>query len=110
MADENYLAKKIEEAVEKDSSYIKYYLDFQNKKGELYLDGEKLETPYYGFSEISDIVKKAYDSRHPIELSYDIGFRGETFVSRDGYQLEIYATGSAGIVEYTMKKKEAGYE
>ena len=39
MTDENYLAKKIEDAVGKEHSYVKYYLDSQNKKGELYLDG-----------------------------------------------------------------------
>jgi len=41
MEDEAYIAKKIEEAIGKDPSYIKYYLDFQNKKGELYLDGKR---------------------------------------------------------------------
>ncbi len=109
MADENYLAKKIEDAVGKQS-YLKYHLDFENERGELYLEGEKIETPYYGFGEISEIVKKVYDAKHPIAPSYDIGFRGTTFVSSDDYELEIYATGSAGIIEYTVRKKEAEYE
>ena len=110
MVDENYLSEKIADAVGKEHAYLKYYLDFQNKKGELNFDGEKVETPYYSFGELSDIIKKAYDARHPIALSYDIGFRGETFVSKDDYELEIYATGSAGIIEYTVRKKEAEYE
>ncbi len=58
MIDENYLTKKIEEAVGKERSYLKYHLDFQNK-GELYPDGEKVETPDYSFGEIFDVVKRA---------------------------------------------------
>ncbi len=110
MADEAYIAKKIEQAIGKDTSYIKYYLDFQNRKGELYLDGEKIETPDYSFGEISDLVKRAYDSRHPVAMSYDVGFRGETLVRGDGYELSILATGGASIIEYTVRKKEAQYE
>ncbi len=109
MRDESYLAKKIEDAVGKGHSHLKYHLDSENKRGELYLDGEKPDTPDYSFTEISDIIKKAYDSRHPISLGYDIGFGGETFVSTDDYELEIYATGSMGIIEYTVRKKEAEY-
>ncbi len=110
MADENYLTKKIEDAVAKERAYLKYCLDSENKRGELYLEGEKIETPYYGFGEISEIIKKVYEAKHPIALSYDIGFRGETLVSRDGYELSILATGGASIIEYTVKKKEAEYE
>ncbi len=107
MTDENYLVKKIEDAVGNEHSYLKYYLDSENKRGELYLDGEKYETPDYSFGEISEIVKKAYDSRHPIAPSYDMGFRGETFVSKDDYELEIYATGGNSTIEYRIKAKRS---
>ncbi len=115
MTDENLLRDRIRRAVQKDYNYLAYNLppyDRQKgyEKGYLKIEGETIETPPYSFSEISDVVRKAFEELYKVKTVEPIGFRGEIFHS-DSKSLEVYATGSAGLLEFKVKgKKEEEYE
>ena len=95
------IAKTVERELGKDSSYIKYVLVSDTGQGELHVDGETLRVPAYSFTEMSEIVRSEFEKRNPIRKTVPIGFRGERFIS-DDKELEIYATGSAGLIEYRV--------
>ncbi len=112
MTDENQIAEKVRKAVRKDNNYLAYNLPSYDKKkgyekGYLKVDGETIETPPYSFSEVSDIVKKAFEELYKVKSVEPIGFRGEIFHS-DSKSLEIYATGGAGLLEFKVKRKKEG--
>ena len=87
----------------KDTAFITYVLS-DTGEGELYVDGEKLRLPAYSFTEMSDIVRGEFEKRNPVRKTAPIGFRGERFIS-DDKELEIYATGSAGLIEYRVSPR-----
>ena len=101
------IAKRVEKELGKDRAYIKYVLRSDTGQGELYVDGMVCHTPAYSFTEMSDIVRGEFEKRNPVRKIVPIGFRGEKFVS-DERELEIYATGSAGFIEYrvSLRSKE----
>ena len=108
MAEEKEILDKLKKAVKKDYNYIAYNLPHYDKgygKGYLKIDGETIETPAYSFTEISDIVKKAFEELYKVKNVEPNGFRGETFVA-DEKSLEVYATGSAGLIEYKVKSRK----
>ena len=98
------IAKIIEKELDKDSAYIKYVLRSDTGEGEVYVDGESIRTPACSFTEMSDIVRSEFEKRNPVRKTVPIGFRGEKFVS-DERELEIYATGSAGLIEYRVSPR-----
>jgi len=98
------IATTVEKEISKDSAYIKYVLHSDTGEGELYVDGEKLRLPAYSFTEMSEIVRSEFEKRNPVRKVVPIGFRGERFIS-DEKELEIYATGSAGLIEYRVKSR-----
>ena len=98
------IAKTVENEFGKDTGYIKYVLHSDTGEGELYVDGEKLRLPAYSFTEMSEIVRSEFEKRNPVRKVVPIGFRGETFIS-DEKELEIYATGSAGLIEYRVRSR-----
>src|SRR6266705_1229997 len=105
------IASAIEKELGKDSGYIRYVISSDTEQGELHVgDGDTLRVPAYSFSEMSIIVRKEFEKRNPVRGTVSIGFRGETFIS-DEKELEIYATGSAGLIEYRVRSrpKEAKY-
>src|SRR5207249_2490763 len=101
------IAQTVDKELDKESGYIKYVLRSDTGEGELYVDGETLRLPAYSFTEMSDIVRGEFEKRNPVRKIVPIGFRGEKFVS-DERELEIYATGSAGLIEYrvSLRSKE----
>src|SRR2546426_2540371 len=101
------IATTVEKELDKDSAYIKYVLRSDTGEGELYVDGEKLRLPAYSFTEMSEIVRSEFEKRNPVRKVVPIGFRGETFIS-DEKELEIYATGSAGLIEYRVRSRAKG--
>lgn len=105
---ENEIKDSIKRAIDKERCYIRYFYNKESKKGELSVDGESFDTPLLGFSEVADIVKGAFQSKYKVENIEPIGFRGEIFYA-SGKSLEIFATGSAGILEFYIetKKREA---
>ncbi len=98
------IAKTIEKELRKDSAYIKYVLTSDTGEGELYVDGEMFRTPAYSFTEMSDIVRREFEKANHIRKVSPIGFRGERFIS-DERELEIYATGSMGLIEYRVRPR-----
>ncbi len=109
MTDENETLTKVKKAVKKDYAYLAYNLPHYEKKGYekgyLKIEDETIETPAYSFAEISDIVKKAFEELYKVKKIEPNGFRGETFVA-DEKTLEVYATGSAGLIEYKVKSRK----
>jgi len=101
------IAKTLEKELGRGSAYIKYVLSSDTGEGELHVDGESIRLPAYSFTEMSDIVRSEFEKRNPIRKTMPIGFRGERFIS-DDKELEIYATGSAGLIEYrvSLRSKE----
>src|SRR2546428_7706123 len=94
------IAKTVEKEFRKDSAYIKYVLSSDTEEGELHVGyGDTLRVPAYSFSEMSEIVRSEFEKRNPVRKTVPIGFRGERFIS-DKKELEIYATGSVGMIEY----------
>ena len=98
------IATTVEKELDKDSAHIKYVLHSDTGEGELHVDGDTLRVPAYSFTEMSDIVRSEFEKRYPVRKIVPIGFRGERFVS-DEKELEIYATGSAGIIEYRVGRR-----
>ena len=98
------ITKTVERELAKESSYIKYVLLSDTGKGELHVGNETLRLPAYSFIEMSDIVRSEFEKRNPVHHVLPIGFRGEVLVS-DNKELEIFATGSAGVVEYQVRKR-----
>ena len=101
------IATTVEKELEKDSAYIKYVISSDTGEGELHVEGETIRVPAYSFTEMSEIVRGEFEKRNPVRKIVPIGFRGEKFVS-DERELEIYATGSAGFIEYrvSLRSKE----
>jgi hypothetical protein len=99
---EESLYGKISEAVKRDYALLSYRLPYK-QAGVLEVEGEKIETPPYSFAKMSDIVKKAFEEKYPIKDIAPIGFRGETLVSYEK-ELEVFATGSAGVIEYRIRR------
>src|SRR5437870_1682503 len=101
------IAKTVGKELDKDSAYIKYVLHSDTGEGELHVDSETIRMPAYSFTEMSDIVRSEFEKRNPVRKTVPIGFRGERFIS-DDKELEIYATGSAGLIEYrvSLRSKE----
>ena len=95
------IAKIVDNEFSKDSGYIRYVLHSDTGEGELRVDGESIRLPAYSFTEMSEIVRGEFEKRNPIRKIVPIGFRGEKFVA-DERELEIYATGSAGLIEYRV--------
>src|SRR2546422_6355711 len=98
------IAKTVGKELGRDSSYIKYVLHSDTGEGELHVDSETIRVPAYSFTEMSEIVRGEFEKRNPIRKIVPIGFRGEKFVS-DERELEIYATGSAGLIEYRVSRR-----
>lgn len=98
------LQQKIEKAVKKDYAYLAYHLPYSENKGILDTGEEKIETEPYSFTKMSEIVKDVFEANYPIKETREIGFRGEVFVSEEK-ELEIYATGGAGVIEYTVRTR-----
>jgi len=98
------IAKTVEKELSKDSSYLKYVLSSDTGEGELHVEGETIRVPAYSFTEMSDIVRSEFEKRNPVRKTVPIGFRGERFIS-DDKELEIYATGSAGLIEYRVSPR-----
>jgi hypothetical protein len=106
------LQQKIEKQVKKDYAMLAYRLPYQENKGILYADGEKIETEPYSFTKMTDIVKGVFEANYPIKETKEIGFRGEVFVS-ETKELEVHATAAGSLIEYkvrTRKSREAVYE
>ena len=96
------IASAIEKELGKDSGYIRYVISSDTEQGELHVgDGDTLRVPAYSFSEMSEIVRSEFEKRNPVRKTVPIGFRGERFIS-DKKELEIYATGSVGVIEYRV--------
>ena len=93
------IAKTVEKELGKDIAYIKYVLSSDTGEGELHVEGETIRVPAYSFTEMSEIVRSEFEKRNPVRKTVPIGFRGERFIS-DKKELEIYATGSVGMIEY----------
>ena len=104
MRDRVQVAKTIEKELGKDTTYIKYVLPSGTGEGELYVDGEMFRVPAYSFTELSDMVRGEFEKRNPVRTIVPIGFRGERYVSNER-ELEIYATGSAGLIEYRVSRR-----
>src|SRR6266436_3810394 len=104
------ITKTVEKEFGKDNAYIRYLVRSDTEEGELYVGGETLRVPAYSFTEMSDIVRSEFEKRYPVRKIVPIGFRGERFVS-DEMELEIYATGSEGLIEYRVRprSKEAAH-
>ena len=98
------ITKVLKKEFGKDSSYIKYVLRSDTGEGELHVEGETIRVPAYSFTEMSDIVRCEFEKANPVRMTVPIGFRGERFVS-DAKELEIYATGSAGLIEYRLNTR-----
>ena len=99
------IAGAIEKELGKDSGYIRYVISSDTEQGELHVgDGDTLRVPAYSFSEMSSIVRKEFEKRNPVRGTVSIGFRGEVFVS-DIKELEVYATGSLGLIEYRVRTR-----
>src|SRR5213592_4066943 len=98
------IANTIRKELGKDSAYIKYVLSSDTGEGELHVEGETIRVPAYSFTEMSEIVRSEFEKRNPVRKTVPIGFRGERFIS-DKKELEIYATGSAGFIEYRVSPK-----
>ena len=88
--------------LDKDSAYIKYVLRSDTGEGEVYVDGESIRTPACSFTEMSDIVRGEFEKKNSVRKIIPIGFRGERLVSAKK-ELEILATGSAGLIEYRVR-------
>src|SRR3989442_6950910 len=101
------ISKRVEKQLGKDGVYIKYVLHSDTGEGELHVEGETIRVPAYSFTEMSDMVRSEFEKRNPVRKIVPLGFRGEKFVS-DERELEIYATGSAGLIEYrvSLRSKE----
>ena len=95
------IATTVEKELDKDSAYIKYILHSDTGEGELLVDGEKLRVPAYSFTEMSEIVRREFEKMNPIRRIIPMGFRGERLIS-DKKELEVYATGSVGLIEYRV--------
>jgi len=106
MRAEDIVAQRIRRALAKDYALLSYHLPYNSEVGYLEVDGEKIETPYWSFTHITDIVKKEFERRYKVQDIYPIGFRGEVYVSEDK-ELEIYATGGAGLIQYTIRSRKA---
>lgn len=96
------LLQKVREAFKKDYAYLAYHFPYGQEKGFIEINGEKVETEPYSFSQISEIVRKAFEQGNKVYHVKPIGFRGEIFVS-EKKELEIFATGGAGTIEYTVR-------
>jgi len=105
MSYEEMLKQRIAKAVKKDYAYLAYNLPYRENKGILDTGEEKIETKPYSFTEMSNMVKKAYEEQYPIKEVQPIGFRGEIFVSEEK-ELSVYATGGAGLIEYTVRTRK----
>ncbi len=99
---EDSLYGTIKQAVGQDYAYLAYRLPYKHT-GVLEVEGEKIETRPYRFTEMSGIVRKAFEEKYPIQDVMPIGFRGETFVSCEK-ELEVYATCGAGVIEYRIRR------
>ena len=101
------IAKTVGKEFRKASAYITYILRSDTGEGELCVEGETLRVPAYSFTEMSNVVRSEFEKRNPVRKTVPIGFRGERFIS-DEKELEIYATGSAGLIEYrvSLRSKE----
>jgi len=102
---EEWLMQKIKKAVKKEYAYLAYNLPYRENKGILDTGEEKIETKPYSFTEMSRMVRKAYEEHYPIKEVQPIGFRGEIFVSEEK-ELSVYATGGIGLIEYTVKTRK----
>ena len=98
------IANTIQKELRKDSGYIKYVLRSDTGEGELHIEGETIRVPTYSFTEMSEIVRSEFEKRNPVRGTVSIGFRGEVFVS-DNKELEVYATGSLGLIEYRVRTR-----
>ena len=98
------IAKTVGKELSKDSSYIKYVLHSDTGEGELHVEGETIRVPAYSFTEMSDIVRSEFEKRNPVRKIVPIGLRGERFIS-DEKELEVYATGSLGLIEYRVRTR-----
>ncbi len=96
------IANTIRKELGKDSAYIKYVLSSDTGEGELHVEGETIRVPAYSFTEMSDIVRSEFEKGNPVRKIVPVGFRGERLVS-DQKELEIYANGSAGLIEYRIR-------
>jgi len=102
---EDRIVSAIERELGKDFGYIRYVISSDTEQGELHVgDGDTLRVPAYSFSEMSSIVRKEFEKRNPVRGTVSIGFRGEVFVS-DDKELEVYATGSLGLIEYRVRTR-----
>src|SRR2546426_12362449 len=98
------ISKKVGKQLGKDGVYIKYVLHSDTGEGELHVEGETIRVPAYSFTEMSDIIRGEFEKRNAVHKIVPIGFRGERFIS-DEKELEIYATGSAGLIEYRLSPR-----
>jgi hypothetical protein len=105
MACEDTLLQKVREAIKKDYAYLAYHLPYGQEKGFIVINGEKIETEPYCFTGISQIVRKAFEQGNKVHHVRPIGFRGEIFVS-EKKELVVFATGSAGLIEYTVRLRD----
>src|SRR2546426_10146345 len=103
---EKEIREKLEDAIGRDESYIRYILSFDNDRGSLDVDGTIFHTRPYSFGEVGNLVRKIFDERYKIERTSPVGFRGETYVA-DGKTLTVYATGSAGLLEFYLRSGES---
>ncbi len=102
---EDRIASAIEKELGKDSGYVRYVISSDTEQGELHVgDGDTLRVPAYSFSEMSGIVRREFEKRNPVRGTVSIGFRGEVFVL-DDRELEVYATGSLGLIEYRVRTR-----
>ncbi len=106
MTEETSVYGKIMQAVSRDYAYLAYRLPYK-RAGMLEVEGEKIETEPYSFTEMSKIVKKAFEEQYPIKQVTPIGFRGEIFVAEEK-ELEVYATAGAGVIEYRVRRTAKG--
>src|SRR5437867_9815206 len=95
------IAKTLEKELSKDTAYIKYVLSSDTEEGELHVEGETIRVPAYSFTEMSEIVRREFEKMNPIRRIIPMGFRGERLIS-DKKELEVYATGSVGLIEYRV--------
>src|SRR5437016_5090106 len=98
------ITETIAKELDKDGGYIRYVISSDTGEGELHVDGDTVRVPAYSFTEMSDLVRNEFEKRNPVRGTVSIGFRGEVFVS-DNKELEVYATGSLGLIEYRVRSR-----
>src|SRR5260370_3234683 len=100
---EDRIVRAIEKELGKDFGYIRQVCSSRTEQGELHVGAPAtLRIPAYSFSEMSGIVRKEFERRNPVRGTVSIG--GEVFVS-DDKELEVYATGSLGLIEYRVRTR-----